>query len=50
MILVDRTAAGETCLSVFSDMAVSENVCVMIFLAEFSSVYWNALRNLRTSF
>lgn len=38
------------CLSAFSYMAVSENVCVMIFLAEFSNVYWNALRNLRTSF
>lgn len=51
MILVDRKiAAGETCLSAFSYMSVSENARVMIFLAEFSSVYWNALRNLKTSF
>lgn len=45
MVLVDReTAAGEMSLSTFSYMAVSENVREMIFLAEFSSVYWNALR------
>lgn len=44
------SAAAEMCLLAFSYMAVSEKVCVMIFLAELSSVYWNALRNLRTSF
>lgn len=50
MILVDRkTAAGEASLSTFSYMAVSENVHVMIFLAEFSSAL-ECAENLRTSF
>lgn len=49
MILIDRkTAAAETCLLAFSYMAVSGNVCEMVFLAGFSSVYLKALRNLRT--